>query len=543
LSPRPHATTCSELIREWARRSPGDVACTFDDVDITVAHFDEELDRWSRALLAAGVRRGDAVSILSGNRPEFLLLAFAAARVGAHLAPLNTWHRPEELAYTLANSDAVLLLAVDRLRRQDFDAALAEILPELVTGTEGFANFGSLRQVVALGEPLPGAVSLADFLRRGEQVPVAELAAREAANVPTDLMYLLYTGGSTAKPKAVQICQGPLIENGYQIGERQGIDETDRSWLATPLFYGLAAEQGLFSAWTHRARVVLQEVFEPSEALELLDRQRCTVYYGFGNLTRKLLGAPGFDPARIHLRKGMLGFSVEDRQLAMERLGLRQGVSVYGMTETYGLVALTQHTDPREIALSTQGLPLPGCEIRIVDPETDAPLPQGEVGAIQIRGRVTSGYFKDPDRTAAAFTADGFFRTGDLGSLDATGRVVYSTRATEMLKPGGVNVAPQEIEALLDEVPGVRQAHVCGIPDAVDGEVVVAFVEADPQVTPPETIRAEMRSRAASYKVPKHFIYRTDEEMPRVASGKIPRPMLSAEARRVLASTETAVTS
>ncbi|MBB5158969.1 class I adenylate-forming enzyme family protein [Saccharopolyspora phatthalungensis] len=537
MSPRPSATTCSELIRAWARYAPEDVALTFEGVHTTVAEFDGEVDRWARALLAAGVQRGDAVSILCGNHPDFLRLSFAAARVGAHLAPLNTWHKPEELRYTLDHSDAVVLLAVDRLRNQDFNAALATIIPELTSAPapDRFGRFPSLRQVVALGSALPRATPLGEFLRRADEVGDAELHAREKQNAPDDLMFLLYTSGSTSKPKAVQIHQGPLIENGYQIGERQGIEPADRSWLATPLFYGLAAEQALMAAWTHRARVVLQEVFDAPEALEILARERCTVYYGFGNLTRKLLATPGFDRSRIHLRKGMIGFSVEDRQLAIDRLGVTHGVSVYGMTEMYGLVALTQHTDTRETVLSTQGFPLPGNEIRIVDPDSETPLPQGEIGAIQVRGRVTTGYFKDSDRTKASFTGDGFFRTGDLGSLDAEGRLVYHARATEMLKPGGVNVAPQEIEALLDEIPGIQQAHVCSVPDTRDGEVVVAFIEADPEATPPELIRERMRARAASYKVPRHFIYRSDAEMPRVASGKIPRPLLREEAARVLA--------
>jgi fatty-acyl-CoA synthase len=531
-SHRPAATTSSALLREWASLTPDAVAITFNGEHITFADLDRDVDAWARSLLAAGIQRGQSISVLTGNHPHFLRAAFAAARVGAHLAPLNTWHTAAELLYTLAHSEAALLLATDGIRRVNYNKILSTFLPELTDPGphDSYICCPDLHSVVALGEPLPGAQSLAEFLRRGDEIDPAELAARERENTPNDLMYVLYTSGSTSTPKGVQLHQGPAIENGWWIGERQGILAQDRSWLATPLFYGLAAIQALFATWTHGARVVLQEVFDPAAALELLHDQRCTVYYGFGNLTRKLVTQPGFDRSRLFLRKGMIGFSVEDRRLAIDELGVTNGVSVFGMTETYGLIALTDYRDDRETVMTTQGRPLPGSEIRIADPFSDVPLPNGEVGAIQVRGRITSGYLKDPDRTEAAFTPDGFFRTGDLGALDSDGRLIYHSRATEVMKPAGVNVSPQEVEALLDTVPGIAQAYVCSMPDDIDGEAVVAFIEADPATTTEEFIRSYLRERAASYKIPRHYIYRTDEQIPRLASGKISRPRLQQEA-------------
>lgn len=533
---RPAATTVSALLREWATLTPDAVAITFNGEHLTYAELDGQVDDWARALLSAGIQRGQAISILSGNHPHFVRAAFAAARIGAHLAPLNTWHTKTELMYTLNHSEAALLLSIDRLRRVDYNATLSIMLPEL-TGprrADTFSASPELRRVVALGEPLPGSQSLAEFLRHGEDIDPADLAEREAENTPDDLMYVLYTSGSTSAPKGVQLQQGAIIENCWWIGERQGITADDRSWVATPLFYGLGAIQALFATVTHGARLVLQEVFDPAAALNLLADERCTVYFGFGNLTRKLLAQPGFDAGRVFLRKGMIGFSVEDRRLAIDELGVTNGVSVFGMTELYGLATLTDHRDSRDIVLNTQGLALPGNELRIADPESDRALPAGAVGAIQIKGRYTPGYLKDPHRTAAAMTADGFFRTGDLGAMDADGRLHYHSRATEMMKPAGVNVSPQEVEALLDAVPGISQAHVCSVPDPVDGEAVVAFVEADPAKTSPEFIRSYLRERVSAYKVPRHYLYRTDEQLPRVASGKISLPLLRQEAERAV---------
>ncbi len=537
----PGARTASALIRELAHTDPDRVAETFEGRHRTFAELDADVTTWAKALMAAGVQRGEAVSILAGNHPNFVTLAFAAARVGAFLAPLNTWHTAPELQYTVGHAPSVLLFTIDTLRKQDFRAAWSQVLPELAARPAQpderlrAAQLPALLDVVSLDGGLPGATSLHGFLTAGASVTDEDLAAREALNRPEDLMYLLFTSGSTSKPKAVQLHQGHLIENAWWIGERQGITGEDRAWIATPLFYGVSAMQGLFGALTHSARIVLQEAFDPTEAVRLLEEQQCTVYYGFGNLTRKLLAVPGFDKSRIALRKGMIGFSVEDRRLALDELGVTDGCSVYGMTETYGLFALTRHDDPREIVLTSQGFALPGNEPRIVDPATGLPLPPGQVGDLQLRGRITSGYFDDDERTRASFTHDGFFRTGDQACVDDTGRLVYHSRAVDTMKPGGINVAPQEVEALLDEVPGIAQAHVCAIPDPADGERVVAFIEADPAVTTPDFIVDHLRGRAASYKIPRHFIYRRDADLPKLPSGKIPRPMLVHEAQVELA--------
>lgn len=532
---KPQATTCSGLLREAAALHPERTAYIFDDRHTTFAEFDATVSRWAKGLLHLGVQRGEAISVLAGNHPHFLHLAFAAARIGAHLAPLNTWHTPDELQYTLNHSDAVALFTVDILRARNFNAAVSSFLPELNESHAGrtFAAAPELRDVVSLGQGLPGMMNVESLLEGAQHISDDQLHEREQLNAPSDLMYLLYTSGSTSKPKAVMLHQGDAIENGYQIGVRQGIDETDRAWLVTPLFYGVAALQALFATWTHFGTIVLQEAFEPSAALEILERHRCTVYFGFGNLTRKLLAAPGFDKAKVFLRKGMIGFSVEDRRLAIEELGVEHGVSVYGLTETYGLAALTDYRDPKEVVMTTQGKPLPGVDIRIVNPETGQPVEAGVVGAITVRGRTTSGYYKDPVRSMEAFTADGYFLTGDLGRYDRDGRLQFQDRSGEMIKTGGVNVSPQEVEMLLDRVPGIRQAHVCAVHDEEQGQAVAAFIDADADLSP-DVIRQQLKAVAASYKIPKYFFYRSDDSLPRLASGKISLPALKKEAAELV---------
>jgi fatty-acyl-CoA synthase len=280
---------------------------------------------------------------------------------------------------------------------------------------------------------------------------------------------------------------------------------------------------------------VIQESFDPGMALELIERERVTAFCGLGNMTRALLEHPDFGRRDVStLDKGITGFSPEDKRLAIAELGVGRCCSVYGLTETYGNCALTDADDPIGVRLQTQGLPLPGWELKVVDPATEQELHVGEVGHLLVRGHTTSGYFHDADATAAAFDVDGFFRTGDLAAVDADGRMTWVARLKEVIKTGGINVSPREVEDLIERHPDVRQVHVVGVPDPVRGEVVVAFVETLSEGLDEEAIRRFVADQAAGFKVPAHVLFRRDEELPRLASGKVPKYRLREEATRAL---------
>jgi len=214
----------------------------------------------------------------------------------------------------------------------------------------------------------------------------------------------------------------------------------------------------------------------------------------------------------------------------------RELCNVYGATETYGNCAVTDAHDPLERRLTTQGLPLPGMEIRVVEPETGRPLPPDTVGELRVRGCVTPGYYRDPEQTRAAFDADGFFMTGDLGVLGGDGRVRFHGRLKEMIKTGGINVAPLEVEGVLLAHPAVKQAYVVGLPDRGKGEIAAAAVELHEGITTTvEALTAFCRERLASYKVPARIVFRKAEEFPRTATGKVQKPRLREELERLCA--------
>jgi fatty-acyl-CoA synthase len=368
-------------------------------------------------------------------------------------------------------------------------------------------------------------------MARASEVADSALAGAAAAVCPTDPCYVLYTSGSTATPKGVTLVHGSVIANGFAIGERQHLGPRDRLWLSVPLFWSFGSANALPAILTHGGAIVLQESFEPGEALALLDEERCSVYYGMANMARAMLEHP--DRPRRALAAMRTGLTIglpEDIQLTIEAVNARQLCNVYGATETYGNCAVTDALDPLELRLTTQGCPLPGMEIRVVAPDTGRPLPPGQVGELRVRGHVTPGYYRDVEQTRAAFDADGFFVTGDLGLVGDDGRVRFRGRLKELIKTSGANVAPLEVEAILMTHPAVKQAYVVGVPDRERGEVGVAAVELNQGATATvETLTAFCRERLATYKVPARIVFRTAEQFPRTATGKVQKPRLREE--------------
>jgi fatty-acyl-CoA synthase len=535
MSARPTSRTLGDLVDEMAARGPDAQALTFRREPISYAALRARVDDLARALIAAEVARGDRVAVLLPNRPEWVVAALAIAKIGGIVAAISTFSTGRELAWMLEHSGAVALITVSAFRGRGYLAALHELCPELAGSAPGAlrsARLPRLRTVVTVDERrVDGVLAAADFLARGAGVGAAALAARQGTVDPSDVCYILYTSGSTAMPKGVTLAHGSVIENGFNIGERMHLTAADRLWLAVPLFWSFGSANALPAILTHGGCAVLQESFEPGEALELLERERCTVYYGMANMARALLEHPDRPRRRLDaMRTGLTIGLAEDIAMTMEAVSARELCNVYGSTETYGNCAVTDAHDPLPARLHTQGRPLPGMDIRVADPETGRTLPAGEVGELCVAGHITPGYFGAPDLDAAAFDGEGYFHTGDLGLIDADGRVRFRGRLKEMIKTGGINVAPLEVEAVLLQHPDVKQAYVVGVPDRERDEVVAAALELrEGATTGAGAIVAFCRDRLASYKVPTRLVFRKAEEFPRTPTGKIHKPGLRAE--------------
>ena len=527
--------TLGALLDELASTRAQAEAVVFRDQRLTYAGLRARVDELARALIASGVVRGDRVAVLLPNRPEWIVAALAIARIGGIVTAISTFSTARELGWALDHSEAVALVTVDAFRGRGFVAALHELCPELGRDAPGAlrsARWPRLRTVVCVDERRhDGVFRLDDFLATAAATSTTALDAARRAVRPDDVCYILYTSGSTATPKGVTLVHGRVITNGFNIGERQHLTAADRLWLTVPLFWSFGSANALPAILTHGGCVVLQESFEPGEALELIERERCTVYYGMANMARAMLEHP--DRARRGLGSMRTGLTIglpEDIEMTMEAVNAHALCNVYGSTETYGNCAVTDAHDPLALRLHTQGLPLPGMDIRVVDPETREPRATGEVGELCVRGHVTPGYYRAPEMNATAFDRDGYFLTGDLGFLGDDGRVRFRGRLKEMIKTGGVNVAPLEVEEVLLQHPAVKQAYVVGVPDRVKDEIVAAAVELHANATADvNTLVAFCRDRLASYKIPARVVFRKAEEFPRTPTGKIHKPGLRQE--------------
>ncbi len=535
---RPQSRTLGALIDEMAAARPDAEAVVFRGERLTYAALRDRADTLARALLALGVRKDDRVAVLLPNRTEWLVAAVAAAKLGALTVALSTFSTAREVGWTLEHAQPRVIVTMEAFRGHEYLRAIRDVCPELAHSAPGALHserLPELRAVIGIDSRRhDGVYAWADALDRACDVRPAALASAQAAVSDADVCFILYTSGSTATPKGVMLTHGGVIANGFDIGERQHLTAADRVWLAVPLFWSFGAANALPAIVTHGGALVLQESFEPGEALALLDGERCSVYYGMANMARALLEHP--DRPRRALASMRTGLTIglpEDLTMTMEAVNARQLCNVYGATETYGNCAVTDAEDPLELRSTTQGLALPGMHIRAVDPATDRPLPPSEVGELRVKGWVTPGYYRDAEQTRVAFDADGFFKTGDLGAIGDDGRVRFRGRLKEMIKTGGINVAPLEVEAVLLSHPAVKQAYVVGLADRGKGEIAAAAIELHAGTTASvETLTAFCRERLASYKVPARIVFRKADEFPRTATGKVQKPRLREELER-----------
>lgn len=533
----PYSRNLFDLLSEQAERYPQHLAVISAETRVTYPELLHRAGCIANGLRATGIGRGDRVALLVNNRIEWIEIVFGAAAIGATAVPFSTWSKRREIDFLLADSRARVLFALDQFGDQEYAEDIRELIPELRSAAPGqwrSQRYPKLDTVVLLGSrALAGAAPyavFADTRDRMEAPPPGEGARAQ------DHGLILYTSGSTAYPKAVPLCHGAMIENGFNIGERQGLRPGDRVLLAPPLFWSYGSANAMCATFTHGATLVLQGRFEPAEAIDLIERHACTAIYTLPAMTSAIVTHGDFRRERTaSLRTGLTIGSPQDIAMAADVLGAKEICNVYGQTESYGNCSVTWHHWPLARRKLVQGPPLPGVTIRIVDAEAGQPLPQGEVGMMEVKGYLTPGYDgASAEQNSVAFTDDGFFRTGDLGRLTAEGDVQFVARDSEIIKRAGINIAPAEIEELLRQHPDVAQAGVAGAPDPDKGEIIVAFVVcARGAAVTVEVLRAHCRSLAANYKTPDRI--EICDTLPATPTGKLMRRELKRMASATVA--------
>ncbi len=473
--------TIPALVVDAARRHAGREALVDGDIRLTYAQLADEVDRYARGFVAAGVAAGDRVAVWAPNCAEWMLAALGALRAGAVLVPLNTRFKGGEAAYIVRSSGATVLVSVRGFLGVDYPALLAG------------EDVGALARLVLLRDEGEGAgsggngpasvevVGLAEFLAHGEEIHPETTVERAAGLSPDDMSDLIFTSGTTGHPKGAATTHAQSLRTFGTWSSIVGLGAGERSLVVMPILHTFGYKAGILACLMAGATVVPEAVFDATGVMARIASERITVLPGPPTLYQTLLTSPErsrFDLSSLRL--GVTGAAVVPVELvqAMKTdIGFTTVLTAYGLTESCGTATMCRRSDPPEVVARTSGRAIPGTEVRaVVDGVAVAP---GEPGEIVVRGyTVMSGYWGDDEATAATIDAEGWLHTGDIGVMDAAGNVTITDRVKDMFVVGGFNAYPAEIEAMLRTYGGVGQVAVVGVPDERMGEVGCAYIVA-----------------------------------------------------------------
>ncbi len=514
--------TVGALLTRLAEKIPDHEALVYADrnLRLTFAALEAEARLIARGLMACGVERGDRVALWATNVPEWVVLQFALAKIGAILVTVNTALRAHEVDYLLRQSEAATVITIRGFKDVDYLSALREI------GAVGASRLPELKRVIYIGQDCPADLMAYDDLRElADTISDAQLDERECEVSLDDVINMQYTSGTTGFPKGVMLTSRNIVNNGYWLGLGLGYTPQDRLCLCVPLFHCFGCVIGVLGAYTHGVCLCVVESFEARKVLETIERERCTSVYGVPTMFLAEMEDPEF--ARFNLsslRTGVMAGSLCPESLmrrAISEMNLREITIIYGLTEASPGITQTARDDSIENRTQTVGRVLPEMEVRIVDPVTGKEAGIGEPGELRVRGyNVMKGYYNNPEATRAALDEDGWLGTGDQATIDADGYVRITGRIKDIIIRGGENIAPKEIEDLLRQHPAVADACVYGVSSEFFGEEVAAAVRLKADVIAPEQeLREFCQGRLARFKIPKYMRFVND--FPMTASGKI----------------------
>jgi fatty-acyl-CoA synthase len=486
-----------------------------------------EVDRTAKGLMALGIQPGEKVSLWMPNRPEWVSSMLAVMKIGAILVPINTRFRSADLEYVVRQSNTTTLITVDRSGPVRYGEILCELCPELDRGDPDHlrsALLPDLQRIIMLGqERFAGVHAWPEVLVQSTEITDAALTARQRAVDPDATALIMYTSGTTGFPKGVMHSHG-IIRNVIDQANRMGVTPTDVILMYLPLFHAFGLYEGPWMMLVTGARMVLTTLFDAAEALALIAQERATLLHGFDTHFHDLMNHPACATTDLRsLRTGLLAAGMASSELVArqaQRL-LCPTLTGWGMTEV-GVGALLSFPDSSEDDRCLgSGWPLPGYEFKIIDPTTGQRLAPGTMGELCTRGyAVMQGYYQKPEETAQAIDADGWLHTGDMAIMRADGMVRFLGRYKEILKVGGENVDPVEVEAFLLQHPEVNQAKIVGVPDDRLHEVGVACIvlNSGGNATAGDLIEF-CRGKLASFKIPRHVFF--VKEFPMTSSGKV----------------------
>jgi fatty-acyl-CoA synthase len=506
--------TIPDLLMRAAMRDPDGDCLVFPDEHIS---FQVQLTRAvqaARSLAALGVTKGDHVAMVLPNMAEYVDVMLGTMLLGAWAVPINSRYKARELGYVVENADAKVLITTDTIDEfTDYVALLREAFPDLPRPV----GAPKLETVVVIGSTAPaGTVGWHEFQSLAASIEPAEIDRFRSRVAVRDVGLMMYTSGTTAMPKGCPLSYEALVRPALEAGRtRFELVAGDRMWDPLPMFH-MSFVLPFIACLDAGAALLSMHRFEAGDALRYMEREKVTVNFAsFPTITEAFLNHPDFAATNLSFRL-INNVAPPDVLRSMQaRMPFARQISAYGLTEAGGVVAFSEPTDTPDQRATTSGRPFRGIEVQIRDLESDAITAAGEPGEILIRGYcLFEGYYADAAKNADTHTVDGWFRTGDIGTVDSDGRVSYLGRAKDMLKVGGENVAAAEIEGFLAQHPAVMLAQVVSAPDAKYTEVAAAFVQLKPGATATEYELIDFcRGQIASFKIPRYVRFVSDWPM------------------------------
>ncbi|HEY7288285.1 MAG TPA: AMP-binding protein [Vicinamibacterales bacterium] len=542
MTPPPYRdVTIGDLLTRLARALPRNDALLYEGGPrYSFAELEDHTRTVARGLIAAGIAAGDRVVLWATNVPEWVVLQFALAKIGAILVTANTSLRAKDIEYVLRQSEASTMITISGFRGLDYIA-------ELQRAGALSGSIPALKRVVHIGaDTPPGLLPYRELIQMASSVPEARLDARSAAVGLDDVINMQYTSGTTGFPKGVMLSSRNIVNNGHVLGSLLGYTQSDRLCLCVPLFHCFGCVIGVLGAFTHGACLCAIEAFDARQVLATIHRERCTAVYGVPTMFIAELEHPEFKTFDLtSLRTGVMAGSLCPEALmrrVMTDMHMPEITIVYGLTEASPGITMTPRNSSLAQRSGTVGTVLPELDVKIVDPASGVEVPNGERGELCCRGyNVMKGYYKNPEATRAAIDPEGWLRTGDEASFDPDGYVRITGRIKDLIIRGGENIAPKEIEDRLREHPAVADAYVYGVADSFFGEAVAGAVRLraadagnenadEPMI---QELLAFCASGLAKFKVPRYL--RFVPSFPMTASGKIQKYKLREEHERMLA--------
>lgn len=527
--------TVGDMLSNIAKKYPTKLAVKYIEVNYTRTYyeFNKEVDKYAKGLLGMGIGKGDHVAIWATNYPEWLILFFATARIGAVLVTVNTNYKEAELEYLLSNSDSKALFICDGIKDIDCEKIIYSVCPELKTSKPGELHnekLPFLRYVVSLDNWYDGMYNWSQIPYFGVLISNEEFNAIKHSIDPDDVVNMQYTSGTTGFPKGVMLTHNNIVNNGKAIGDCMKFSSKDKLCIPVPFFHCFGMVLAIMAAVTHGAAMVPLLWYTPMKVMHAVEYEKCTAVHGVPTMFIRILEHRDFSRYDFSsLRTGIMAGSpcpVKVMRDVVDKMHMSEITITYGQTEASPACTMTTVDDPLEIRVNTVGKEMPFMETKIVDPDTGEDLPDGTPGEFVVRGyNVMKGYYKMPEATAAAIDKDGWLHTGDLAIRDANGYYRITGRIKDMIIRGGENIFPKEIEDFIYTHPDVVDVQIVGVPSEKYGEEAYAFIIRRPGSSVTEKdIQTYVANNMARHKVPSYVEF--IDQMPMTASGKIQKFVL-----------------